>query len=238
MFGFLDSGLGGLVSLREFRKYSGGEVVYLGDLKHQPYGARPRNEIVSLSERAVSFLLDMGAEEVFIVCNTIAANALGSLRAKFNVPIHGITEWVRYYEPPPDKRIVVIGTRATVESGYYQRTLKAEGIPAPELALLIEEGHWDDGVVRAYLDSLLPEGEYVLVLGCTHYPVLVPVIREIRPKVEIVDPAAVLFRNLRREGGDFFVHVYLTRENPRYEDFLLRLGYERDVFSLHFVQDY
>ncbi len=238
MFGFLDSGLGGLVALREFRKHSGGEVIYLGDLKHQPYGARPRGEIVSLSEKAVSFLLDMGAEEVFIVCNTISANALGSLRSKFGVPIHGITEWVKYYTPPSDRRVVVIGTRATVESGYYQRTLKAEGIPAPELALLIEEGHWDDGVVREYLNALLPEGEYVLVLGCTHYPVLIPVIRELRPKVEIVDPASVLFRNLRREGGDFFVHVYLTRENPRYEDFLLRLGYERDVFSLHFVQDY
>ena len=213
-------------------------MVYLGDLKHQPYGTRPRSEIVSLSEKAVSFLLDMGAEEIFIVCNTIAANALGSLRTKFNVPIHGITEWVKYYTPPPDRRIVVIGTRATVESGYYQRTLKAEGIPASELALLIEEGHWDDEVVRTYLDALLPRGEYVLVLGCTHYPVLIPVIREMRPQVEIVDPAEILFRHLRREGGDFFAHVYLTRENPRYEEFLLRLGYERDVFSLNFVPDY
>ena len=213
-------------------------MVYLGDLKHQPYGTRPRSEIVSLSEKAVSFLLDMGAEEIFIVCNTIAANALGSLRTKFNVPIHGITEWVKYYTPPPDRRIVVIGTRATVESGYYQRTLKAEGIPASELALLIEEGHWDDEVVRTYLDALLPRGEYVLVLGCTHYPVLIPVIREMRPQVEIVDPAEILFSHLRREGGDFFAHVYLTRENPRYEEFLLRLGYERDVFSLNFVPDY
>lgn len=238
MFGFLDSGLGGLVSLREFRKHSSGEVVYLGDLKHQPYGARPRNEIVSLSEKAVSLLLDMGAEEIFIVCNTIAANALGSLRSRFNVPIHGITEWVKYYTPPHDRQVVVIGTRATIESGYYQRTLKAEGIPAPELALLIEEGHWDDDVVRAYLDSILPQGEYVLILGCTHYPVLTPLIREIRPKVEIVDPAEVLFKHLRREGDGFFVHVYLTRENPKYEDFLLKLGYERDAFSLHFVPDY
>ncbi len=227
-----------MVSLREFRKYSGGEVIYLGDLKHQPYGARPRSEIVALTERAVSFLLDMGAEEIFIVCNTMAANALGSLRSRFNVPIYGITEWVKFYTPPKDRRIVVIGTRATIESGYYQRTLKAEGIPAPELALLIEEGHWDDDVVRAYLNSLLPEGSYVLVLGCTHYPVLIPVIRELRPEVEIVDPAEILFKHLRREGGEFFVHVYLTRENPKYEEFLVRLGYERDVFSLNFVPDY
>ncbi|NPA79697.1 MAG: hypothetical protein GXO29_01415 [Thermotogae bacterium] len=234
----MDSGLGGLVSLREFRKYSKGEVVYLGDLKHQPYGARPRSEIVELSKKAVSFLLDMGAEEIFVVCNTIAANALGSLRASFNVPIHGITEWVKYWTPPKDKKLIAIGTRATVESGYYQRVLGAKAIAAPELALLIEEGHWTDAVIRAYLDDLLPHGKYVLILGCTHYPITIPVIKELRPEVEIVDPAEILFRNLRRDGKRFFAHVFLTREHPKYEEFLLRLGYSRDDFSLNFLPDY
>jgi len=221
-----------------FRKYSSGQVIYLGDLKHQPYGARPRNEIVELSKRAVAFLLDMGAEEIFIVCNTIAANSLGSLRSQFQVPIHGITEWVRFYTPPKDRKIVVIGTRATIESGFYQRTLGAEGIAAPELALLIEEGHWHDAVVREYLNGLLPKGEYVLVLGCTHYPILTPLIKELRPSVEVIDPAEIFFKYVRREGENFFAHIYLTRENPRYRDFLLNLGYDENEFSLYFLPDY
>ncbi len=209
--------------MKEFFSNSCAHVVYFGDLKNQPYGEKTPQEIFNLSRKAVDFLLEKGVREVFIVCNTVSANALDDLRATFGIPIHGITDWLRYYTPP-SKRVYVIGTPATIRSGLYQKALGAEGIETPELALLIEEGHWEDETVREYLQRVLPRGEYVLVLGCTHYPVLEPLIREIRPEVETVDPARILFENVRINDGRRKVDVFLTAENPLYPDFLKRLG--------------
>jgi len=202
--GVFDSGVGGLTVFHALERALPSEsMVYLGDTARVPYGTRSAETVVRYSLEAVRFLERQRVKMVVVACNTASSVALDALRAAASVPVVGVIEpgARRAVEASASGRIGVIGTRATVASGAYKRAIQALHPQAevlsqacPLFVPLAEEGWTDDevarSVARAYLEPFRRAGVDVLVLGCTHYPLLRRVIGEIMgPKVALVDSA-------------------------------------------------
>ncbi len=204
MIGIFDSGIGGLSVLRPLRDLLPHEpLIYLADQAHVPYGARPPAEICALSEAITRFLLAQGAELVVVACNTATAAALTHLRAVFpDVPFVGMEPAVK-----PAARLTktgVVGALATANTFKSQRYASllarfAEGVrlvenPCVGLVERIERGELataeTETFLRAILEPMLAEGVDVLILGCTHYPFVRPLLERIAgSEVVLVDPA-------------------------------------------------
>lgn len=190
--GVFDSGLGGLTVVHALRERLPREsIVYLGDTARVPYGTRSASTVVKYALGCSRVLLDRGVKAIVVACNTVSAVALDMLRVELDVPVLGVIEPSARAAAAlaGDATIGVLGTAGTIASGAYPRAVAAAstrceviGQPAPLLVPLVEEG-WTDGevprlVVRRYLEPVLARGARVLVLGCTHYPLLQRVIAE------------------------------------------------------------
>ncbi len=202
--GIFDSGVGGLTVLHAILGALPHEhLVYLGDTGRAPYGTKSAETVTRYSLDNLDFLLERGVKMVVVACNSASAVALDALRARTKVPVIGVIEpgARAAVESTRSGRVGVIGTEATISSGAYTNALRALR-PAlelytracPLLVPLAEEG-WTDsdiarGVVDTYLASLARSGIDTLILGCTHYPLLKPVIGEVMgPSVRLVDSA-------------------------------------------------
>lgn len=207
-----DSGFGGLTVLRELLPLiPGARYVYLGDTARLPYGAKSRNTVVRYALSSAAFLLAQGAQMLVVACNTASALALDELTAELPIPVVGVIEpgtRAALAINPGKARgasVLVLATAATVASGAYGRSCAALGMTAyekacPLLVPLVEEG-WIEHpvtaeVTRIYLTEALEAAPEVrtLVLGCTHYPLLKPLIErtlgELGHPLRIVDSAA------------------------------------------------
>lgn len=198
--GVFDSGLGGLTVVRALREALPNEpILYLGDTARVPYGTRSADTVVKYARSCARVLIDRGVKALVVACNTVSAVAVDLLRAELDLPVIGVVEpgartaveaaigLPLRAEPP---RIAVLGTAGTVASGAYPRavaqiTTRYEVVAqaAPLLVPLIEEG-WLEGpvprlVVERYVAPLIAAGAGVIVLGCTHYPLLGPLIAEV-----------------------------------------------------------
>lgn len=190
--GVFDSGLGGLTVARAIAERLPGErLVYLGDTARVPYGTRSPHTVLRYARSCARHLAKHDIKLLVVACNTVSAVALPMLRVELDVPVLGVIEpgaraGVR---ASSTGRVGVIATAGTVASGAYPQAIatvstraEVRQLPAPLLVPLVEEG-WLDGevptlVVRRYLEPLVAEGIDALVLGCTHYPLLAPIIRE------------------------------------------------------------
>jgi glutamate racemase len=191
--GMFDSGIGGLTVLREVRKLLPCEhVVYLGDTARVPYGNRSPETVTRYSLENTRFLLSKGIKMLIVACNTSSAVALSALKRSLPIPVVGVID-------PPSKEAVrrtrtgkigVIGTRATVNSQAYPKAIKrldpsmeVRSKACPLFVPVVEEGLEEDEVarvvVRKYLEEFRDSGIDVLVMGCTHYPILERQIREL-----------------------------------------------------------
>ncbi|MBI4370704.1 MAG: glutamate racemase [Elusimicrobia bacterium] len=203
--GVFDSGLGGLTVLRALaRRMPEESLIYFGDTAHVPYGSKSPEAIARFSAEVARFLAGRGIKLLVVACNTSSAWALPALRRAARVPVVGvIAPGARAARAVSRRgRIGVIGTEATVRSGAYPRALRALGggvrvvsRACPMLVPLVEEGWWDgpvaEAVVRRYLAPLRRSRVDAVILGCTHYPYLKPVIaRALGPRVRLVDSAA------------------------------------------------
>jgi len=217
--GVFDSGVGGLTVLREIvRRLPGESTIYLGDNARTPYGTRPDDEVLAFSSESVEALVARDVKAVVIACNTSTAVALPHLRRRYELPILGVIRpgAAAAALASRNRRVGVIATPATVRSHAYFWAIKEEN-PAievyehatPSLVPLVEAGQLTGPAVdRAVADELAPllgergaGGEFVfplpasaridtLLLGCTHYPLLRPVIEAIAgERVAIVDSA-------------------------------------------------
>ncbi len=188
--GVFDSGLGGLTVVRAIRERLPGEhIVYLGDTARVPYGTRSADTVVRYALTCGRALAAHGIKLMVVACNTVSAVAIDMLRVELDVPVLGVIEpGARAAARATTRgRIGVLATVGTVASGAYPRAVAAADTraevlqqPAPLLVPLAEEG-WLEGEVpelaaRRYLEPLALAGIDTLVLGCTHYPLLAPVI--------------------------------------------------------------
>jgi len=205
VIGVFDSGFGGLTVLRELRKaLPGADYLYFGDTAHLPYGAKSVRTVAKYAIASARFLEQHGIELLVIACNTATALALDDIRAAVTVPVVGVVEpgAQRAAEISKTRKAAVIATQATVASHAYQKALRRFGLEASEKACplfvpLVEEGWVDhpvtEQVAHIYMDEIFRDGARdadVLVLGCTHYPLIRPLLRRIVPaRVEIVDSA-------------------------------------------------
>jgi glutamate racemase len=191
--GVFDSGLGGLTVARAIRATLPGEdILYLGDTARVPYGARSPRTILRYARACARLLERRGIKVLVVACNTVSAVALEMLRVELDLPVLGVIEpgARAAVAASQSHKIGVLGTASTIASGAYPRAVaalssRAEVFPvaAPLLVPLVEEG-WLDGeepqlAVQRYLARLAPAAVDTLVLGCTHYPMLRPVIEQV-----------------------------------------------------------
>jgi glutamate racemase len=209
--GIFDSGIGGLTVLQKIIEALPREnTVYLGDTARAPYGSKSTEIVLRYSFENTSFLMEKDVKLVVVACNTSTAVALEQLRDKLKVAIIGVIEpgVKRALSASKKRKIGVIGTEATIQSGAYTKALKMEdpGVEVysracPMFVPLAEEGWTDNPVVemtvRAYLESLRQSGIDTLILGCTHYPLLKKAIRKFMGSgVKLVDSAEEVAKNV------------------------------------------
>ncbi len=206
--GVFDSGFGGLTVLRALLPLvPQAEFLYLGDTARLPYGSKSRATIVRYALSSTRFLLDQGADFLVIACNTATALALKEIQESTSVPVLGVVETGanEARSSSTTRDILVIGTDATMSSHAYAAACRERGLHAlekacPLLVPLVEEG-WVDHpvtaeVVRIYLTELLEQAQEAdmnpdtLVLGCTHYPLLRPMMEAaLSPAIRVIDSA-------------------------------------------------
>jgi glutamate racemase len=202
--GVFDSGIGGLTVVRELmRQLPDESIIYFGDTARVPYGPKSPETVRRYSREITSFLVDQGVKAVVIACNTATAHALDVLQAELPLPVIGVVEpgARAAVRASRDGVIGVIGTAGTISSGAYERAIRALAPSAritaracPLFVPLVEEG-WTDTVptrliAREYLCPLAAQHVDTLVLGCTHYPLLKPLISDVvGPGVHLIDSA-------------------------------------------------
>lgn len=250
--GIFDSGLGGLTVARAiYERLPGESTVYFGDTARVPYGPKSPETVRRYSREILQWLLGQGVKLVVVACNTSTAHALSVLRQESPVPVVGVIEpgaraAVRATSKGP---IGVIGTAGTVASNAYERAIHAlapgirvEQVACPLFVPLAEEGWFDQPatelVAREYLRPLQQAGVDVLVLGCTHYPLLKPLLGRIMgPTVRLIDSAeetaAAVAETLRKgdleaPGGQPAYHRFVVSDDePRFRQIGSRFIGER-----------
>jgi glutamate racemase len=203
--GVFDSGFGGLTVLKALLQLvPAADYAYFGDTARLPYGSKSVDTVARYAVEAAHYLESQGAQMLVIACNTATALALDRITAAAHVPVVGVIEpgAEAAAAASRNRKIVVIGTEATVSSHAYRTALEARGLCArekacPLLVPLVEEGWVEhpvtEQVARIYLAEAFADGfgeADTLVLGCTHYPLLKPLLDRVAPgHVSIVDSA-------------------------------------------------
>ncbi len=211
--GVFDSGVGGLSVLRAIRQQIPHQpVLYLADQGHVPYGPRPMAEVQAFSEQITRFLLERGAKLIVLACNTASAAALHSMRQTFpHMPFVGMEPAVKPAAEQTRSGVVgVLATPATFQGALYASVVErfANGVvllqdTCPGLVGQIEKGELDAPETRHILEKtlhpMLERGIDTVVLGCTHYPFVIPLIQSIvGPDVRVIDPAPAVARQAAR----------------------------------------
>jgi len=210
--GVFDSGLGGLTVYRTLRELLPGEdIIYLGDTARVPYGSKSPETIIRFSSQISSYLLEQSVKCIVVACNTASSLALETLMQRSPRPVLGVIDaGVRTaVRASLSGRMAVIGTEATIQSGAYLKSLRKlqetavmDAYACPLFVPLVEEG-WTEHpaaamIAEEYLKPLKEGSTDTLILGCTHYPILEPLIqRTLGSGVQIVNPAEAVAEDVR-----------------------------------------
>ncbi len=208
--GFFDSGVGGLSVYSKFKKVLPSEnTLYFGDLAHLPYGNKTQEELVSYARGILNFYKQKGVKAVVIACNTSSAQAYDIVKNEFDFKIYPIIQSCAKVIANSDvKRLGVFATSATVNSGVYTRelkkhnsTLEVKEIACPNWVDIVENGKYKDtsaqADIKSHLDTMMKFNPEKIILGCTHYPYLLPILRELEPNVEFIDPAEIFVNYIK-----------------------------------------
>ena len=197
--GVFDSGVGGMTVLKELRKKIPQEsFVYLGDTKRFPYGNKSKETIMELTKNGMKFLKKQNVKMIVIACGTATSQALEEVENLYSIPIIGVIEpTVDYIYKTNKKKIGVIATAGTIRSKGWERELlkrirelDLQSIACPLLAPMVEEGWYANKIAKlAVKEYIKPfKNREVLILGCTHYPLLKEMIqKQIGKKVEVIN---------------------------------------------------
>ena len=211
--GVFDSGVGGLTVAREImRQLPEESMIYFGDTARVPYGTKSKETILRYSRQIVNFLLSKGVKAIVIACNTASALALAELQKDYIIPIIGMVQpgAVAAMHATKNKNIGIIGTNATIKSGQYGMYLRkldpsvtVVTKACPLFVPLVEEGLIEDRITEdmdsRYLGEFRQYDIDSLILGCTHYPLLInPIQRFMGDQVTLVNPAFEVAKSLKQ----------------------------------------
>lgn len=224
--GIFDSGVGGTSIWKEIQYLLPKEnCIYLADSKNAPYGEKSADEIIGLSVKNTELLLEKNCKIIVVACNTATTNAIGYLRSTYDVPFVGIEPAIKPAAlNSKSKKVGILATKGTLTSSLFHSTAQnhAEGIEIVEregkgLVELIEKRELDSettvSLLKQFIDPMLDRGIDYLVLGCTHYPYLVPVLKRILPEgVKIIDSGEAVARQTKAvlEKGSMLNNVSLN----------------------------
>ncbi|HVY06090.1 MAG TPA: glutamate racemase [Burkholderiales bacterium] len=211
--GIFDSGVGGLTILRAVRETLPHEnLVYVADDAYVPYGQKPPEQIRSRCLAIADFLQAQGARAIVVACNTATAAAIDAMRERWSIPFVGVEPAVKPAVAATRSGVVgVLATPATLQSPRYLSLLerfagatRIVGQACAGLAEHIERGHADDALterlLRSFVDPLLAQRADVIVLGCTHYPLVAHIIRRIAgPDVAVIENGTAVAKELARQ---------------------------------------
>ena len=211
--GVFDSGVGGLTVAREImRNLPSERIVYFGDTARVPYGSKSRESIIRFSRQIIHFLQEEHVKAIVVACNTASAYALDEVQKDLDIPIIGVVKPGAKVaaDATRNKRIGVIGTKGTIGSNIYadyiheiDPEITVVGKACPLFVPLVEEGWLKDPVTvevaQRYLQELQEQDIDTLVMGCTHYPLLRSVLRELLgEKVTLVNPSYETAQSLKQ----------------------------------------
>ena len=233
--GLFDSGIGGTSIWRAIHELMPNEnTIYLADSKNAPYGQKTKEEIIALCEKNTELLLEMNCKIIVVACNTATTNAIKELRAKYNVPFIGIEPAIKpAANNSKTQTIGILATKGTLNSALFSDVVKSytntkiiEQI-GYGLVELIEEGEIDspemNHLLEEYLQPMVNANIDYLVLGCSHYPYLIPQIKKIIPaSIQIIDSGEAVARQTKivlQEKVGFnsdtnSKQLFLTNGNP------------------------
>lgn len=209
--GLFDSGIGGTTICSEVTKLLPNEnIMFLADQKNAPYGTKTREEIIALSLKNVEYLVSSGCKMIIVACNTATTNAIDTIRSTYTIPIIGIEPAIKpaalYTQT---SKIGVLATKGTITSSFFSSKIKLypnvkiiEQI-GYELVTLIESGKIQSNemitLLESYLTPMVNEGIDTLVLGCTHYPYLIPIIKTLVPDtIRIIDSGEAVAKHTKK----------------------------------------
>ena len=208
--GLFDSGIGGTSIWSAIHNLLPNEdTIYLADSKNAPYGQKSKEEIIDLSIKNTEFLLNQNAKIIVVACNTATTNAIKELRAKYDVPFIGIEPAIKPAAINSQKHVIgILATQGTLNSELFHQTAqKFHDTKIIEqighgLVSLIEKGEMNssemNSLLHQYLQPMIEANIDYLVLGCSHYPYLIPQIKKILPKdIEIIDSGEAVARQTR-----------------------------------------
>jgi glutamate racemase len=241
--GFFDSGLGGLTCIPYLMKTLPKErIIYFGDTARTPYGSKAVQTIQMFSRQIGDFLVKHDVKMIVIACNTVSATCLADLQACYpQIPIVGIIEPAARTIADTcgkENKIGIIGTKVTIESGVYRALIQQKNpglyvaeTPCPAFVPLIEEGIIQNDImdltIKYYMDDFILENRLdVLVLGCTHYPLIMPNIQRLYPALRIINPSEEIVNSIKSilAGKDMFAeaveHEHLFYASDLSENFV------------------
>ena len=217
--GVFDSGIGGTSIWNAIHDLLPNEkTIYLADSKNAPYGQRTKEEIVALSKKNVDLLLEMNCKLIVVACNTATTNAIRELRAAYDIPIIGIEPAIKPAATNSKTQVIgILATKGTLNSELFNKTAEMfQNTKIVEqvgygLVQLIEEGNLYSPemtqLLESYLRPMIESNIDYLVLGCSHYPYLIPQIKKILPEhIQIIDSGEAVARqtqNILRETVGF-----------------------------------
>ena len=244
--GIIDSGLGGLTVVKEFRRLLPDEsIIYLGDNRNVPYGNKTEYEIIELTKKMIDYLIQKDVKLIAVACNTISS-LLERYFLDSKIPIVSIINPATHYvNKGKFESVGVVATRFTIGTNIYQELLNADdrnlnviSQSIPSLAGLIDSGKYTD---REILDVIKIPIEFILkqapvrdiILGCTHYPIVLEKFKEIAPEINFINPAYEQTRyvkkilrtlNIKTEAINSTFEVYTTGKKETYINMLENLS--------------
>ena len=211
--GLFDSGIGGLSVLKRLmEKYPKNEYIYFGDTKNLPYGSKSVEELKILAKNNIDFLLKFNVDIIIIACGTVSSNCLDYLKDSFNIPIIDIiSPTINYLNNSNYNNIGIIATEATINSHIFKKNINRNiyEIATPKLVPLIEGTTTGDldTILKKYLNDYIDKID-VLVLGCTHYPLISSNIKKIIGDTKLLNMADYI--NIDNDGNGK-VNIYFSK---------------------------
>jgi glutamate racemase len=245
--GIFDSGIGGTSIWKEIHNLLPKEkIIYLADSKNAPYGQKSKKDIVALSMKNTDLLLEMGCKLIVVACNTATTNAIRELREKYEVPFIGIEPALKPAVANSKTQIIgILATQGTLNSELFNKTTemfrntKIIEQVGHGLVQLIENGNMNSPemtkLLHSYLTPMIETNIDYLVLGCSHYPYLIPQIKRILPNhIQIIDSGRAVAKqtqNILQEKVGYSStqkneSIFYTNTNPKVLQTILKNKYE------------